>query len=361
MKPIRVLIVDDSALIRKILIEVLEGDVEISVCGVATNGQMALEKLQTHHPDVVILDVEMPVMDGITALKEIRKQDRKIPVIMFSSLTKRGAGATLDALAAGATDYVAKPANMSNLSEAMQRIQRELVGRIKTFFPKKPESFLQKNFSQKEAKPPEKKSATQRINRKKHSVDIVVIGVSTGGPNALAEVLPRLPKDFPIPVIVVQHMPPVFTQLLAKRLSEATQIPVCEAENNALVTPGTIWLAPGDYHLVVEKKGLEYRFQTNQDPPENFCRPAVDVLFRSVLKAYGPNVLAVILTGMGSDGLASCQKIYEAGGEIIAQDQQSSVVWGMPGHVVKAGYVDAVLSLSEIGSAIVKRVSKVFV
>ncbi len=358
MKKIRVLVVDDAVVVRKIVTDSLQVDPEIEVSGVAANGRIALAKIEQIKPDLVTLDIEMPEMDGLQTLAEIRKTHPSLPVIMFSTLTERGGAKTLEALALGATDYVTKPANVGSVSIAMQRVREELIPKIKVFCSDKvglkppatakPEPSSLPKKAAKMAVPAAKKPA--RDTR----IDIVTIGVSTGGPNALAELFPVFPKDLPVPIVMVQHMPPFFTKLLAERLSSKSNLTVTEGQAGTALVPGSAWIAPGDHHMVLEKNGKGMALRTHQEPPENSCRPAVDVLFRSVAELYGPHALAVILTGMGQDGLIGCEYIKSAGGKVIVQDEQSSVVWGMPGFVAKGGLADRVLPLKQIGNAILQ-------
>jgi two-component system chemotaxis response regulator CheB len=283
---------------------------------------------------------------------------------MFSALTQRGAEATLDALALGATDYFTKPAGEGGLDASLRVIQDQLIPQIKALFAV---SRVQPATGASPSATLGSPSATGsgaglqtpvRAARRLGPIEVVAIGTSTGGPNALAAVFRRLPADFPVPIVVVQHMPPMFTRLLAERLSAEFPVRVHEAESGNVLVPGHAWIAPGDYHMVVAKNGSHVRTQLHQDPPENSCRPAVDVLLRSVAQTYGPTCLAVILTGMGQDGLRGCEAVREAGGQILAQDEASSVVWGMPGSVTRAGLADQVLPLSEIGAEILRRVNQ---
>jgi two-component system chemotaxis response regulator CheB len=346
MPKIRVLVVDDAVVLRRQVAIELSNDPALEVVGTAANGRIALGLLPQVNPDIVILDVEMPEMDGLATLKEIRKTYAKLPVIMFSALTERGAEATLDALALGATDYVTKPTGTGGLEASLEVIRKELIPEIKALC-----GCLEP-----------KKALTQPARPwpapSNEPIRVLVIGTSTGGPNALAEVFRGLPADFPLPILIVQHMPPMFTRLLAERLSAQFRIPIQEGSSGTLIQPGRGWIAPGDYHMVVVKEGLQVRLLLNQDPPENSCRPAVDVLLRSVAQAYGPSSLTVMLTGMGQDGLRGCRSIREAGGQILAQDEASSVVWGMPGQVARAGLADRVLPLSLIAEEIGRRVQK---
>lgn len=345
MPPIRLLVVDDSVVVRKIICEALASESTIEVAGTAPNGSIALAKIPQLNPDILTLDIEMPGLNGLETLAEIRRLYPKLPVIMFSTLTERGAAVTLEALALGASDYVTKPTNTFSLSEAKEQIHKELTEKIVCLVPRRSKSITEPAVS-----PLKRQSPGTRI-------DIVAIGTSTGGPNALAEVIPRLPADFPVPVLVVQHMPPLFTRLLADRLGSRGRLAVHEAEAGKVLRAGDVWIARGDYHMTVARKGTEVVVALNQDIPENSCRPAVDVLFRSVAQTYGPNVLAVVMTGMGSDGTRGCRQIREVGGEIVAQDEASSVVWGMPGAVVSAGIADKICPLQEIGPEIIRRVT----
>ena len=357
MSKIRILIVDDAVVVRRILTDVLSTDPEIEVAGIAANGQIALAKIQQLVPDLITLDVEMPVMDGIQTVREIRKTYPKLPVIMFSTLTARGAGATLDALAAGANDYVTKPANVGSVSEAMERIRRQLIPKIKTLCGRMhPTEDPGAERAHRPAAPIP--GATVPLLSLKVRVDIVAIGTSTGGPNALAEVIPELPADLPVPVVIVQHMPPIFTKLLAERLAGQWKCPVKEAEVGDRLEPGRAYIAPGNFHMVLERRADGVYTNLNQDPPENSCRPSVDVMLRSVAQVYRSNSLAVILTGMGQDGLRGCTRIREVGGRVLIQDEATSVVWGMPGYVAKAGLAEKTVPLGQIAPEIVRVVTE---
>jgi len=355
MSKIRVLIVDDSVVIRRIVSDVLTADPELEVVGTAANGRIALAKIPQVNPDIVTLDVEMPEMDGLETVAAIRKLYPRLPVIMFSTLTQRGAATTLDALTLGASDYVTKPANVGSVSAAQQSLRDQLIPKIKGLCgrPETPAPKLMKaSIDSTRSRPSVRSSIAQSV------VGIVAIGVSTGGPNALAALMPGFPADFPVPIVIVQHMPPVFTRLLADRLGSLSPLTICEATPGEEVHAGRVYVAPGNYHMIVKRAGSVMRIATNQEQPENSCRPAVDVLFRSVVDVYGAASLGVILTGMGQDGLHGCEQIREAGGQIIAQDEATSVVWGMPGFVTRAGLPDQVLPLSGIAPEIVRRVGK---
>jgi two-component system chemotaxis response regulator CheB len=343
MGKIRVLIVDDSAVIRRVVMEELAADPEIEVVGTAANGRIALAKLTQVSPDLVTLDVEMPELGGLETLALLRKDFPRLPVIMFSALTERGASATLDALALGATDYFTKPSGAGSVEDSRRVLREELLPAIKAICaPKKTPAFAA----------PLPPPVAPGPNGK---VEVVAIGVSTGGPNALAEVFRALPAALPVPILVVQHMPPMFTRLLAERLTAHSKIPTEEAQNGAVLQPGRAYVAPGDYHMRAVRVGLQVRLLVNQDPPENSCRPAADPLFRSVAQVFGASTLAVVLTGMGQDGLRGCEAVRAAGGQILAQDEATSVVWGMPGYVARAGLADKVLPLSLIGGEVARR------
>ncbi|HTC46814.1 MAG TPA: chemotaxis response regulator protein-glutamate methylesterase [Candidatus Aquilonibacter sp.] len=346
MAAIRILVVDDSVVIRRVLCEILSNDPQLEVVGTASNGRIGLAKIEQLHPDLVTLDVEMPVLNGLETLAELRKLHPKLPVVMFSTLTERGAGATLDALSLGASDYATKPQNASSAMEAIAAIRSELIPKIKALCPDRGKKVTP-------ALPLTLRPVAKSIH---HRIEIVTIGTSTGGPNALADVLPHIPKDFPVPIVLVQHMPPIFTRLLAERLSAHSEIPVQEGAVGTMLAPGHAWIAPGNFHMTVKRAGVGARLELNQGPLENSCRPAVDVLFRSVAEAYGPNVLGVVMTGMGSDGVVGARHIRERSGEVIVQDEASSVVWGMPGLVHAAGQADAVYPLNQLGQEITRRV-----
>jgi len=346
MQAIRVLIVDDSVVMRKFLGDVLTSDKEIEVAGTASNGRLALARIPELKPDLVTLDIEMPGMGGLDTITEIRKLYPKLPIIMFSSHTERGAAATLDALARGASDYVTKPPPGNSAEGAHERVREQLIPKIKSLFASRGK------FPQ-----PLPVPAVLAPPRAPVKIDIVAIGTSTGGPNALAELLPQFPADFPVPIVVVQHMPPRFTHLLAERLNSRARLAVQEGQEGKKVEAGQVWIAPGDQHMKVVRRGVEVVLAMTQDPPENSCRPAVDVLFRSVAQAYSANVLAVVLTGMGADGTRGARVIRDAGGEVIVQDEATSVVWGMPGSVVAANLADRICPLANVAPEVVRRVT----
>jgi two-component system chemotaxis response regulator CheB len=362
----RVLVVDDSVVMRRIVRQALECDPDIEVVAVAANGRIALAMVQQYTLDAITLDIEMPEMDGLQTLRELRARGVCTPVIMFSTLTERGALATLDALAAGADDYVAKPANVGSVQESMMRIRMDVIPKIKALCWKskgRPNTFSPSaspnTAPESPAKPPSAIHHSPASPRPADlRVDLVAIGTSTGGPNALAEVIPHLPPDFPVPIVIVQHMPPTFTRFLAERLCAASPLDVHEGIVGAQIHPGQVWIAPGDFHMNLRRDETSVRLGVFQAQPENSCRPSVDVLFRSAAEVFGPNVLAVVMTGMGQDGLRGCELIKQAHGQIIVQDEATSVVWGMPGYVAKAGLADSILPLDEIADEIVRRTNR---
>ena len=338
---IRVLVVDDSVIVRRLLSDLISKEPDMEVVGQGKNGREAVELAQALRPDVITLDIEMPLMDGLSALREIQRVYPRAKVIMFSSLTEEGAKETIEALSLGAFDFVTKPSTAS-LSQSIERIRTELLPKIRAAaskpsvkLPPRPAPILPKKpLFPKPLRPP--------------LYQVVGIGVSTGGPRALMEVIPRLPAHFPAPVLVVQHMPPLFTTQLARRLNQVSPLKVKEAQQGEPVFKGTVYLAPGDYHMEVKVSGKTKNIYLHQGPPENGCRPAVDPLFRSLAQVYNGGVVGVILTGMGQDGSQGARKIKEKGGVIIAQDEKTSTVYGMPRAVVEAGLADYVLPLSEI-------------
>ncbi|MGB8650540.1 MAG: chemotaxis response regulator protein-glutamate methylesterase [Mycobacteriales bacterium] len=345
-QPVRVLVVDDSVVVRLLLAEAIRADPELELVGVAPNGRAGLEKVEALNPDVVVLDVEMPELDGLQTLAELRRRGRKLPVVMFSTLTSRGASATVEALTLGASDYVTKPSTSSR-EESLAVLRDELAPKLRALGRQardRPATRWQA--------PMPRVAATERAA----PVELVVLGISTGGPNALAEMLPQLPPDLPAPVLVVQHMPAMFTAMLAGRLDARCPLRVAEAAGGETPRPGELWIAPGGRHLAVTHTHGEPRLVVHDGPHVNSCRPAVDVLFESAAEAYGEGVLAVVMTGMGQDGLRGCQAVRAAGGQVVAQDEASSVVWGMPRFVAETGLAHAVVPLDAMAQEISRRV-----
>lgn len=361
MQPIRVMIVDDSAIVRKAVTDALKPDKEIEIVGTAANGKIALEKIVQLNPDVLVLDIEMPICDGFEVLRSLREQRIRIRTIMFSTLTERGATQTIKALSLGANDYVPKPSSESNItsySDGVKKVAAELTPKIKQFRRRVP---MANGVSNPVSNSIEIAKRTTIMPMRDRSgpftpPQIVAIGISTGGPEALAKVLPNLPASFPVPIVIVQHMPALFTKLLAERLNNTCKIKVVEGAEGVILQAGVAYIAPGDYHLLVKESDGKFILSVNQGPPENSCRPAADVLFRSVADVYGKRALGVIMTGMGHDGLKGLRIMHAKGASVIAQDEASSVVWGMPSGVVQEGLADKVLPVDQLAGSIERSV-----
>jgi two-component system chemotaxis response regulator CheB len=334
----------------------------MELVGVARDGVECLQEVTRIAPDVLILDLEMPRMNGLDVLDRLRHTRPKLPVIMCSSHTERGARATFDALARGAADYVMKPAGQRDLESALSSLAEQLLPRIAAFGRERRRS------SPTNALPPTQRdtpvSAVQmgRENSSSSTIEVLVIGVSTGGPTALEHLLPRLSPDLAVPVMIVQHMPKLFTNVLAERLNRCCPLKVLEGRQGAQLQPGVVWLAPGDMHMEVSLRSggsgaAATHVRLHSQEPLHHCRPAVDYLFLSAARVYGAGALAVVLTGMGSDGLDGARAIHDRGGIVLAQDEASSAVWGMPGRVAEAGIAAAVLPLDALAREINQRVS----
>ena len=361
---IAVMVVDDSLVIRGLIARMLSGRDDIEVVAAASDGDQALKRLGTKNIDVVILDIEMPVMDSLTALPKMLAMKPDLRVIMASTLTGPNAEASLKALSLGAVDYIPKPTASRDISGVggSDDFRRELVAKVEavgrppvisrpatgshaaTVSAATAKSFVIGDYSVR----PRSKMARR--------AKILAVGSSTGGPNALMTFFSKLPKDLGVPIILTQHMPPKFTTMLAKHITERTGFPCVEATDGMPLVRNQIILAPGDFHMLITGSELAPKVKLNQDPPENFCRPAVDPMLRSLIPVFGSRILTVILTGMGSDGHKGSQAIVEAGGEILAQDPESSVVWGMPGAVARAGLCTAVEPLENIAGVTASRI-----
>lgn len=339
---VKVLIVDDSSFFRKRLTEIIDADPRLQVIGTAANGQEAIDQLQALRPDVVTMDLEMPIMDGISAVRKI-KALRQTPVLMLSTWTTDGAKSTLDALEAGATDFL--PKRFEDLSSDHSEAQKKLCQRIYQLASGFHAS-LQKPLQQQAVEAAPRARETKQLPRP----GLVAIGTSTGGPVALQKVLMQLPASFPCPIVMVQHMPATFTPSFAERLDAQCQIQVKQAEHGEALKPGTAYLAPGGQQMLLKgRPGRLYLHIEEGDPAQTY-KPCVDLTFQSIARVCGNETLAIILTGMGSDGRDGCQSIKQVGGSIWAQDQQSSTIYGMPMAVAKAGLADKILDVSDIGS-----------
>ncbi len=349
-KKIRVLVIDDSALIRKLLPEILQQDPEIEVVGTANDPFMARDKIKELNPDVLTLDVEMPKMDGVTFLRNMMRL-RPMPVVMVSTLTEAGADVTLEALELGAVDFVAKP--RIDVTHTLDEYAEELISKVKTASAAR----VQAKSIVCEVLPSQ--SADVVLTRKnaplkfKTTDKVIAIGASTGGTEAIKEVLMHMPADAP-GTVITQHIPEAFSKPFAERMNGVSAMTVCEVQDGQQILPGNAYIAPGSQHLLVERSGARFICRLNDGPPVNRHKPSVDVMFRSVAQNIGANAISVMLTGMGNDGAQGMKEMHEAGAPTIAQDEKTSVVWGMPGEAVKLGCVDNVVSLNRISDAIMK-------
>ena len=354
---IGVLLVDDSAVIRSALSKIIEAESDLKVVGSASNGESAIVAAKLYKPDIIILDIEMPVMDGLTALPELLKISPNSKVIMFSALTEKGGTATLKAFSLGAVECIVKPTAQEGVGPGSE-FQKNIVQVIRSLAETKPVPTTPIATAQKTTDDDGITLYDDTLSYKSKPT-LLAIGSSTGGPNALFEVMQNF-KDFDIPIILTQHMPATFTRILAQHIEKKTGMPACEGEDGMVLEAGKVYVAPGDYHMEFEREDAlsETKIKINQNPPVNFCRPAVDPMFQSALKIYGNRMLGVILTGMGNDGEVGGGDLVKAGGRLIAQDEETSVVWGMPGAVAKAGICSAVLPLNEIGPWVRRAVQK---
>ncbi len=352
---ITVMLVDDSSVIRSIIASILNSEPCIDVVASVSNGENAIMMAKNKHPDVIILDVEMPVMDGLTALPEILKYSPDTKVVMCSSLTAKGADTTMKAMALGAVECLVKPSSAEARGED-STFRKTLISIVKSLAPKdKPPCGVQKTGADRlvvaPAPAPLDKSFTLKndFGAYRGKPEIIAIGSSTGGPKALFNILQDI-DILDIPIVITQHMPATFTKLLAEHITQQTGLPAFEGEDGMVVEPGKIYIAPGNWHMVFERKEGRLIIKLDDGPQENFCRPSTDPMLRSLMEIYGNKVLCVILTGMGHDGLEGSKKLVDLGGRIIAQDEETSVVWGMPGAVAMAGICSAVLPISEMGN-----------
>lgn len=356
--PYRVMVVDDSAVVRGIVKRWLEADPTMVVAASCSDGAQALRKAETARCDVIVLDVEMPNMDGLAALPALLKASPGVRVIMSSTRTRRNAEISLKALSLGASDYVAKPQSLHG-AQAVEDFRRELTAKVKAIAEaRRRVRSARKGAIETPGRRVESAAQASRgpfaLRPMPHeSPAVIAIGSSTGGPQALFDLGKTIGPMLDVPVLIAQHMPGTFTTILAEHLARYSGRPCVEGTAGETIKPGHIYVAPGEHHMEVEfsAKGAAV-IQVNQNPPENFCRPAADTLFRSVARTYGQRALGLVLTGMGIDGRDGARAIVEAGGAVLAQDEATSVVWGMPGAVAMAGLASAVLPLSDIGPAI---------
>lgn len=354
MKKIKVIVVDDSAFMRKVISDILNAEDDIEVITTARNGEDLFLKMRTYQPDVITLDIEMPKMNGLATLQEMKIRNCNIPVIMLSSVSKEGTTNTMECLENGAFDFIAKPSGAISLD--IDRIGDDLKNKIRLAYGKNIRAEnknldsknmnLEKNFVS--------KSNIENKNNKNKKIDIVVIGASTGGPKALYNVITKLPPDLGVPVLVVQHMPEGFTRAFAERLNTFSKIKVKEATNEELIEKNTVYIAKGGFHMEVEENK---RIILTKEPPIWGVRPAVDKLFISVSRVYGSNVLSVVLTGMGKDGAQGTVAVKDRGGITISEDSSTCAIYGMPKAAFDTGKVDEVLPIYEIAEAIVKNVT----
>ena len=359
--PYRVMVVDDSAVIRGLLTRALEKDPTVKVAASVGNGEAAIKALERHDIDVIILDIEMPVMDGLTALPKLLAAKPGVQIIMASTLTRKNAEVSLRALQAGAADYLPKPTSTSELTGA-DAFRRELLEKVKALAkaarPARPATARAISDAAaaatavRPARPISLRKASAALPR------LIAIGSSTGGPQALIEVLASMAASVKLPILITQHMPATFTTLLAEHIGRATGVPCAEGRDGEAVSAGRIYLAPGNYHMTVERAGAGSVIRLDQNPPVNFCRPSVDPMLRSLAPIYGSALLTIILTGMGTDGHKGAAEVVAAGGTVFAQDEATSVVWGMPGAVATSGLCSAVLPIKEIGPSVRKLVMR---
>jgi len=347
--PIKVLIIDDSALVRRMLTEIINSRADMQVVGSAADPIMAREKIKLLSPDVLTLDVEMPKMDGLEFLEKLMRL-RPMPVVMVSSLTERGADITLRALELGAVDFVSKP--KVDLANTLADYSAEIIEKIRIAAGAKPRGYTGGAHNLEV----DAKLSTDAVLKKQTSPKhfkttdkLIAVGASTGGTEAIKELLMRMPADAP-GMVITQHIPGAFSGPFAKRMDSVSEMTVCEAVHGQYILPGHAYIAPGNQHLLVARDGARFVCQLSDGPPVNRHRPSVDVLFRSVAQNLGANALGAILTGMGDDGACGLKEMHDAGARTVAQDEKTSVVWGMPGEAVKHGGVDEILALDKIAA-----------
>lgn len=375
--PVRVMVVDDSAVIRGLITRALETDPGIQVVATVGNGQLAIGQLGRTDVDVIVLDIEMPVMDGLTALPKLLETAPDVKIIMASTLTQRNAQVSLEAMQKGAADYIPKPSSTGEIHGSAE-FKRDLSEKVKALGGARrdrrdrnraagvPETRPQPTAATRAATAAAAGAAPARSSLLSPTAPIqlrpasrtlpqvIAIGSSTGGPQALFSLLSALPASLRLPVVITQHMPATFTTILAEHIARMAKRPCAEGVDGQAIESGRIYLAPGDNHMKIEVQGTQKIIRLTKEPPENFCRPAVDPMFRSLASVYGPAVLAVVLTGMGSDGAKGGKVVVEAGGTVIAQDEATSVVWGMPGAAAMSGICSAVMPIDKLPGEIVR-------
>ncbi len=357
---LRVLVVDDTIVYRKIISDVLSNYADVEVVGTASNGKIALSRIESLKPDLITLDVEMPVMDGVQTLEEIQKRKIKLGVIMVSTLTKRGSDITMKALELGAFDFITKP-DKDSREENVKILESALAPRIKHFLKRlEIKRALRRPDTDVKKKPVPRPAATVSISRASHEKSLIVaIGISTGGPNALTRMLPMLPGDLGVPVVIVQHMPPIFTKSLSESLDQKCALRVKEAEDGEVLKPNFVYIAPGGKQAKVVTGAAQKKIiRVTDDPPENNCKPSADYLFRSVAREFGKKVTGVIMTGMGNDGTLGLKVMKSFGAVVIGQDEETCVVYGMPKMASDSGVVDKIVPLDKIAAEIVTTVKR---
>ncbi|HVH82388.1 MAG TPA: chemotaxis response regulator protein-glutamate methylesterase [Stellaceae bacterium] len=343
--PIRVMVVDDSAVIRGLVARTLEAEGDIKIVSSVGDGRAAVAAIERNPVDVVVLDIEMPVMDGLTAIPLLMKARPGIKILMASTLTRKNAQITLRALAAGAADFLLKPSAVREILGPVS-FNRDLLTKVRELGARARRAFREPLPNGRLAPPPENPNRIPLRPSVLRAPEVIAIGSSTGGPQALLQVMKALGPTVRVPILITQHMPPTFTAILAAQIGRQCGLPTVEGRDGESARAGNVYVAPGNFHMTIDAGHV---IRLNQGAQENYCRPSVDPMLRSVVEVYRSRVLAVMLTGMGHDGLAGCQAVVQAGGAVIAQDEATSVVWGMPGAVAKAGLCMAVLPLAEIG------------
>ncbi len=359
-RKLRALVVDDTVVYRKILSDLLLEHPDIEVVGTASNGQMAVDRAKQLKPDLVTLDLEMPVMDGLEAIPLLKKDHPEMAILMVSALTTAGAQTTMKALQAGAMDFITKP-DSSSMAASQLEIKQQLNSILRGVISKfKIRAALKGGHQQSGIKtsPAPVSTSSDSVMARMSKItaqtrpEVIAIGISTGGPQALTKVIPKLPGNLKLPVLIVQHMPPVFTQALADSLSKISSLTILEAADGQRLEKGKVYIAPGGKQMKIVKEIAHNKIIITDDPPENHCKPSVDYLFRSLSNVYKGNVLSVIMTGMGNDGVTGMRLLKRHGAKTIAQDQQSCTVFGMPMEAIKAGVVDKIVSLDNIAQEI---------